>query len=72
MRLKQLFSRRCCGGPILALALFCMGLGLLLVVLSAAVPGLVFMAVAGLSVGSCLVLGRYRCRRQLFPSEIVG
>jgi uncharacterized membrane protein YiaA len=62
MWLKQLTSHNCCGGPVLALTLLCLAVGLLFVGLSAASLGLVFITVGGMAEGLCLLLGRTRCR----------
>jgi hypothetical protein len=60
--LQRNFSRRCCGGPVLALTLLCFGFGALFLFLSASLLGIVFIAVGGLSEVLCLYLGRTRCR----------
>lgn len=65
MWVKRLLSRKCCGGPVLVLALLCLTIGLLFLGLSAVSPGLVFIAVGGLAEGLCLWLGRTRCRLHL-------
>ena len=62
--LKRNFSRRCCGGPVLAMTLLCFGFGVLFLFLSAFLPGLVFIAAGGLAEVLCLFLGRTRCRRR--------
>jgi hypothetical protein len=61
-------SRHCCGGPVLVLAILCLGVGLLFVALSATAPGLVFIVVGILTEALCLVLGRNRCPNQ-YDSE---
>lgn len=65
MQLKYLISRNCCGGPVLALALLCLMIGLLFVSLSAVSPGLVFIGVGGMAEGLCLALGRSRCQARV-------
>ncbi len=60
---STLFSRRCCGGPTLALTLFFSFLGVLFVILSATVPGLVLLATGISALGLCMMLGQKRCRR---------
>jgi hypothetical protein len=60
--LRKHFSRRCCGGPVLALTLLCLGFGALFLFLSASLLGLVFIAVGGLSEALCLYMSRTRCR----------
>ena len=65
MALKHLLSSRCCGGPIIALAALCLGLGLLFLFLAAEVPGVVFMLVAALAMGSCVIMSRSRCQRRV-------
>jgi len=62
MWLKQLTSRKCCGGPVLVLSLLCLAVGLLFVGLSAVSLGLVFITVGGMAEGLCLLLGHTRCR----------
>jgi len=62
--LASLISRKCCGGPILALNLLCLGIGIVFLASSAILPGLVFMAVGLLAEGLCLYLSRSRCPRQ--------
>ncbi len=60
--LTRLFSRRCCGGPVLILALVCGLVGASFMLLSAVMPGAVFMAAGVSSLGLCLALGSSRCR----------
>ena len=62
--LNRIFSRRCCGGPVLALTLLCFGFGVLFLFLSASLLGLVFIIVGGLAEALCLYLGRSRCQRR--------
>lgn len=60
---SRIISRRCCGGPVLAMTLLFTGLGILFLLLSASVPGAVFIAVGILSEGLCFILSRSRCRQ---------
>ncbi|MBL3589749.1 MAG: hypothetical protein JMN24_08145 [gamma proteobacterium endosymbiont of Lamellibrachia anaximandri] len=60
---SRILSRHCCGGPVLAMTLLFAGLGFLFLLLSAYVPGLVFIAVGVLSEGLCFILSRTRCRQ---------
>lgn len=62
--IASLISKNCCGGPILALNLLCLGIGVFFLALSAILPGLVFMAAGLLTEGLCLYLSRSRCPRQ--------
>ena len=56
-----LMSRQCCGGPVLTLTLLCLSVGILFLLVSATLPGLIFIA-AGLAAELlCLYLGRSRC-----------
>ncbi len=61
VRFQRLFSRQCCGGPVVAMTGFCLGFGLLFLLLSADALGLVFIAVGGLSMLLCLYLGNLLC-----------
>ena len=70
--LKQNFSRRCCGGPVLAMMLLCFGFGALFLFLSASLLGIVFIAAGGLAEALCLYLGRTRCPRRYEPREGTG
>ncbi|MET0028417.1 MAG: hypothetical protein ABW101_12335 [Candidatus Thiodiazotropha sp.] len=70
--LKRLFSRRCCGGPVLAMTLLCFGFGVLFLFLSAYRLGLVFIAVGALSELLCLYLGRSRCQRRFDTHRLTG
>ena len=65
MGFSSLFSRRCCGGPVLALWLVCLALGMLFAFTGALIPGLVFIATGFLAEGMCLLLGQSRCRPTL-------
>lgn len=58
---KQLFSSRCCGGPILAMALLCIGFGIIFQMISAGLLGLVFLSVGLFTEMFCLYLGLRRC-----------
>lgn len=66
---SRMISRHCCGGPVLAMALLFVGLGFLFLLLSAAVPGAVFIAVGVLAEGLCLILSRTRCQ-QSYTGEL--
>lgn len=71
-KLKTLFSRNCCGGPVLLLSLTLILLGTLFSVLAATALGAVFMIIGAASQGLCLWLGRSRCtnfRRVLGPGR---
>ncbi len=59
---SRIISSRCCGGPVLAMTLLFAGTGVLFLLLSASVPGLVFIAVGVLAEGLCLLLSRTRCK----------
>ena len=65
MGFSSLFSRRCCGGPVLALWLVCLALGVLFAFTGALIPGLVFIATGFLAEAMCLLLGQSRCRSML-------
>jgi hypothetical protein len=65
--LHRIFSRRCCGGPVLVLALAFMLIGALFTLLSAPGPGLVFGLVGIGSLGLCVMLGQSRCSRGPSP-----
>ncbi len=60
---SRIISRRCCGGPVLAMTLLFAGLGFMFLLLSASVPGVVFITVGVLAEGLCLLLSRTRCRQ---------
>jgi len=60
---SRILSRRCCGGPVLAMTLLFAGMGFLFLLLSASVLGAVFLAVGILSEGLCFILSRTRCRQ---------
>ncbi len=70
--LQRNFSRRCCGGPVLAMTLLCFGFGVLFLFLSASLLGLVFIAVGGLAEALCLYLGRTRCAQRYRPWRVKG
>ena len=59
---SKLLSRRCCGGPMLALSLLCVGLGLMFILLSAVTLGLVFIMVGMSSEALCFLMSRSRCQ----------
>ncbi|MCU7852318.1 MAG: hypothetical protein KZQ80_08900 [Candidatus Thiodiazotropha sp. (ex Monitilora ramsayi)] len=61
---SQLLSGRCCGGPVLAIAMLLIGFGILFQLLSASLLGLVFFSTGLLAEGLCLYLGLSRCHRQ--------
>jgi hypothetical protein len=61
MKLGLLFSRPCCGGPALWIALTSGSFGLLFLMLAATAPGLVFLATGAGSLGLCLLMSRSRC-----------
>ena len=65
MGFSSLFSSRCCGGPVLALWLLCLALGVLFAFTGALIPGLVFIATGFLAEAMCLLLGQSRCRPML-------
>ena len=65
MGFSSLFSRHCCGGPVLALWLVCLALGVLFAFTGALIPGLVFIATGFLAEAICLLLGQSRCRPML-------
>lgn len=60
--IAMLFTRRCCGGPTLALTLFCSFFGVLFMLLSATSLGVVFLLTGSATLGLCLALGQKRCR----------
>ena len=60
--LPSLLSRRCCGGPVLALWFVCLALGMLFAFTGALIPGLVFIATGFLAEAMCLMLGQSRCK----------
>jgi hypothetical protein len=62
-----IFSRRCCGGPVLLLAVAFMLIGVLFALLSAVGPGLVFGLIGVGSLGLCVLLGQNRCPRRVRP-----
>lgn len=64
MLLSRLLSRQCCGGPVLAMTLLCIGFGALFLLLSAGLLGWVFITVGAASLGLCLTLGYGRCRQR--------
>jgi hypothetical protein len=70
--LTQNFSRRCCGGPVLALMLLCCGFGILFLFLSASLLGLVFIAIGALSEALCLYLSRTRCSTPVKAQRMIG
>jgi len=59
--IKRLFSRRCCGGPVLVLAAACAVIGTVFVLLSAVVPGVIFVFAGVAAVLSCLAMGYRKC-----------
>lgn len=59
---NRLLSRRCCGGPVLALALICGAIGALFILLSATSPGIMFILTGAAGFGLCLAMGYRRCR----------
>ncbi|MCG7981312.1 MAG: hypothetical protein JAY90_01010 [Candidatus Thiodiazotropha lotti] len=59
--LFQLFSVRCCGGPVGFLTLISIAVGLLFLVLSATELAVVFMMAGSFAMLSCLYLGSSRC-----------
>ncbi len=62
-----LFSRRCCGGPVLMLSLAFLLFGTVFTLLSAQALGLVFMATGAATLGLCMLLGKSRCTRPPGP-----
>jgi hypothetical protein len=56
-----LFSHRCCGGPVLVLAIVCSVVGSSFVILSAITPGIVSMLSGIGALGACLIIGRKHC-----------
>ena len=62
MWISTMLSRRCCGGPVLVLMLLCLGVSVLFFYRSAWVPGSVFLVAGLLALGTCLLMGRNRCR----------
>jgi hypothetical protein len=54
------------------MTLLCFGFGVLFLLLSAFLPGLVFIAAGGLAEALCLYLGRTRCRQRYKPQELTG
>lgn len=64
MRLTTLFSRRCCGGPVLVLSLGLVLFGTIFLMLSAAVLGLTFVGIGVATFGLCILLGQSRCPRR--------
>jgi hypothetical protein len=72
VRIKKLLSRHCCGGPVLAMTLLCLGFGALFILLSAGLLGLVFIAVGGFSLTLCLYLGSKWCIRYPDLPPLIG
>lgn len=73
MWVSRLLSRQCCGGPVLAMTLLCLGFGTLFIVLSAGLLGLVFIAVGVSAEALCFYLGYRRCRRRRYvPHQLTG
>jgi hypothetical protein len=72
MLLTRLLSRQCCGGPVLAMTLLCVGFGGLFLLLSAGLLGWVFIAVGAASLGLCLYLGYGRCRHRQLSRLLSG
>ena len=68
----SLLSRRCCGGPILAVNLLCVGLGVMFMMLSAMTLGLVFVAVGTSTEALCFLMGRSRCSNRGSQHRAVG
>ncbi|WPL12299.1 hypothetical protein Thiosp_02063 [Thiorhodovibrio litoralis] len=58
---NTLFSRRCCGGPVLVLSLALVAFGVLFKLLAASGLGWVFLAVGVSTLGLCMLLGQRRC-----------
>jgi membrane-bound ClpP family serine protease len=58
--LTGLMSRICCAGPLLALTLLCMSIGVLFAIFSFTTPGIVYISVAILAQGFCMLLGQSR------------
>ena len=69
---SRLLSKRCCGGPVLAMTLLCIGFGTLFLCLSAYALGLVFIAVGALSESLCIVHSRNRCPQRYTDQQIVS
>ncbi|EXJ15614.1 hypothetical protein [Imhoffiella purpurea] len=65
--LTTLFSRRCCGGPVLALSLALVLFGTLFELLAASGLGWVFLAVGAGTLALCMLLGQSRCPRSSGP-----
>jgi hypothetical protein len=61
MCLQRLISPDCCGGPVLTLALSFISVGVLFVIISALVPGLIFIGVGMTAEIICLTMSRTRC-----------
>lgn len=61
--IRTILSRRCCGGPVLMLALALMALGVFFILLSALGLGWVFIGIGAASFGLCLWLSQSRCPR---------
>ena len=70
--LSRLLSRQCCGGPVLAMSLLCIGFGSLFLLLSAGLLGWVFIAVGSAALGLCLALGFGRCRHRSVSRPLTG
>lgn len=65
--LTMLFSRRCCGGPILVLSLAFIAFGGVFLALSAASLGGVFLIIGIATLTFCMLLGQSRCPRRSRP-----
>ena len=62
-RFSRFFSPQCCGGPVLAMSLLCIGFGVLFLLFSAIEPGIVLILIGLLEAALCLYLGTARCDR---------
>ena len=60
--IMSLFSQRCCGGPVMVLAGVCAAIGTGFVLLSAVVPGGIFITAGIVAMVSCLAMGYRKCR----------
>ena len=69
---SRLLSRRCCGGPVLAMTLLCIGFGALFMLLSAYALGLAFIAIGALAESLCFALSRSRCQRRYPDRQMIG
>ncbi|MCB1857244.1 MAG: hypothetical protein KDI63_03180 [Gammaproteobacteria bacterium] len=66
------FTKQCCGGLVLAMSAWCMGVGLLLMGLSAYPPAVAFMVAGTATIGLCLMMGRSRCRGRVDRHQATG